>query len=938
MAGPHSNQPDPDPHSATSTSATPRPDGHPPLYHYSQIPPMQLKFHRWSRGCVAPIATVLVLSFLILGCVLHSNFHHQIDSKGCMMTYMQPSYFRILGFDQAKTRLAGKYGLLLYRDQFDDRRFLDSSVLVQTGENDWTVDPSAKLRPSGVPVLFVPGNAGSAKQVRSMAKEASRYFYETMPSEQGDRHLGSKALDFFTVDFNEEFSAFHGQLILDQAQYVNEAIAYILSLYSVAKPGFAAPRSVLLVGHSMGGIVSRTIFTMDNYVAGSVNTILTVATPHMIPPIALDRDITAIYDRIEMFWREGYISPHSALANVSLVSIMGGNLDITVNSDTGNIHHIVPQSHGFSVFTSTIPHAWVGSDHLSILWCNQVVTAIGRALVDIVDARVPEQVKPLGQRMKVFRGRLLTGLEDHLHDRPDYERLTNISLANVPHTFVEPSDLWAYPPVQPYPNFDLQSTKTHVFVMKIPKAREQDTLSIVTSHNLGKRSRLDVLLCTEVASKVLACERDRLGAAPIPASAETSTQPLFTGDYFTSREFRFVSKRLGALSGSQSLVIVDRGAAFMDPGFLVRQFMNEDASIDTIETTTMGLLMNGFKRRFPETPSLVSNLRLPNLDASLLAYNLKVDRPGCQGDMARQFAPMMKQSSWAMHEDKYSVNIARRAAGVDINFHGDLPYFDKIQLGANRGVELRFWMDPTCREPLQITLQVDKYGSLGKVVIRYRMVVLVFSFMVIVLVLLTQFRHWARYNVYRSFEATLSSLIGSTFWKFSVLLGLLSALQTLTSRGAIDLHSTECMRNITHMDGSGVFGRLLSGFFKCKPWLSGPWLEDALLGGNDAFFWFLAPVFFQVAIGIVALVWMVLQCIVMLLAALYRRLKAPNTSTQRPSVRGRVITASIWVVLVATVVPYQFSFAVSVLVLISCGARALAVAQRAVSSKHGLLL
>ncbi|CAO3570505.1 unnamed protein product [Mortierella alpina] len=567
MAEQKSNQSDPDPQSSASASATCPQVGHQPPNYHSQRP-MQLEFHRWSFSCLAPVASVLALSFLILGCVLHSSFHHQIDPKGCMMTYMQPSYFRILGFDHAKTRLAGKYGLLLYRDQFDDRRFLDSSILTQTGENDWTVDPSAKLRPSGVPVLFVPGNAGSAKQVRSMAKEASRYFYETMPWELGDRRPGSKPLDFFTVDFNEEFSAFHGQLILDQAQYVNKAIAYILSLYDAAKPGFAAPKSVLLVGHSMGGVVSRAVFTMDNYIAGSVNTILTVATPHMIPPIALDRDITAIYDRIEMFWREGYKSPHSALANVSLVSIMGGNLDVTVNSDTGNVHHIVPQSHGFSVFTSTIPHAWIGSDHLSILWCNQVVMAIGRALVDIIDARVPEQVKPLGQRMKAFRGRLLTGLEDHLHDATDYEHvgLTNISLANVPHTFVEPGDLWVYPPVEPHPNFDVQSTSTHVFVMELPKSREQDYLSIVTSHNLGMRSRLDVLLCTEVASKFLSCNNDRLGAAPIPASTETSTMPLFSGQYFTNREFRFVSQRLGALVRSQLLVIVDRGASSQIPG------------------------------------------------------------------------------------------------------------------------------------------------------------------------------------------------------------------------------------------------------------------------------------------------------------------------------------------------------------------------------------
>lgn len=249
-----------------------------------------------------------------------------------------------------------------------------------------------------------------------MAKEAARYYYETLPREQGGRSAGSKPIDFFTVDLNGDFSAFHGQLLQDQAHYANEVITYILSLYADSDnpdPTLSKPTSVLIIGHSMGGIVARSIFTTDNYIQGSVHAILTVATPHMIPPIALDDKISAAYDRIEEFWTHGFHTPHSPLANVSLVSIMGGNLDITVNSDSGNIHHLVPQSHGFSVFTSSIPHAWVGTDHLSILWCNQVAVAIGKALVDLVDARRADQVKPLGERMKIFRRRFLTGAEEH---------------------------------------------------------------------------------------------------------------------------------------------------------------------------------------------------------------------------------------------------------------------------------------------------------------------------------------------------------------------------------------------------------------------------------------------------------------------------------------------------------------------------------------------
>src|SRR3978361_124937 len=83
----------------------------------------------------------------------------------------------------------------------------------------------------GVPVLFIPGNAGSYKQVRPIAAEAATYFHDVLRHDAAVIDAGTRNLDFFTVDFNEDITAFHGQTMLDQAEYLNEAIAYILSLY-----------------------------------------------------------------------------------------------------------------------------------------------------------------------------------------------------------------------------------------------------------------------------------------------------------------------------------------------------------------------------------------------------------------------------------------------------------------------------------------------------------------------------------------------------------------------------------------------------------------------------------------------------------------------------------------------------------------------------------
>ncbi|KAF9376608.1 ATP-dependent RNA helicase dbp7, partial [Podila verticillata] len=702
-----------------------------------------------SFGCSYPMITLFLLSFAVLGCVFHSNFYHQVDADNCEPIYMQPKYYKLLGFDRERTAFAGKYGLFLFRDQYDYRLQVDPSLLTDRGNYVWTVDKEAKIQPLGIPALFIPGNAGSAKQVRAIAKAASKYYYETLPDDQRNGKPLSRPIDFFTVDFNEEFSALHGHSLLEQAQFLNDAIAYILTLYRdgrQADPELPQPTSVMIIGHSMGGIVARSLFTMDNFKPGSVNTILTAATPHMVPPVTLDFEISNIYDRIESFWTKGFYGPDAPLQNVSLISIAGGNRDIIVNGDSGNIHNFVPQSHGFTVFTATIPHAWVGSDHLSILWCNQIAVAVGKALIDVVDATIPEQVKPLEQRMTIFRNRFLTGLETHLH--PDISSDEEIyTLSSTAHTFIEKTDRLALPSKNNGANG--RDDAPHLYIMELPWESDKNIFSLLTDHTLGPESRLDIMLCNDMSTTVraasstpnkLACQYDTLSAVPIPASVPQRAVPIRFGDHNPVKEFQFVSKSVEDLDAAQFIVIYDRGQKLGDLGFLVAEFTSEKESTITAETTSLGSLA------------------------------------------PQRFSPMLRQSSWTMYEDKYSVNIVSQESGVNINFHGEVPYYDRIQLPGKKGIELKFWMDPTCPVPLTINFQVDKYGSLGKVMIRYRMVVLVFTFLVVVLTLRAQFKTFNQGGPFKPFGLMLTELIGSTFWKFSVLLAVIAFVQSLPAR------------------------------------------------------------------------------------------------------------------------------------------------------------
>ena len=162
----------------------------------------------WSISIFSLLVASLGIGLLLT--ILGSIVTRQLDPKGCRMSYMRPSYVRFSEFDTEHTRFATKYSLYLYREQGAD-------------------DPN---RLHGTPVLFIPGNAGSYKQVRPIAAEAATYFKNQLMNDGHSLDDGVRNLDFFTVDFNEDITAFHGQTLLDQAEYLNEAVRYILSLYS----------------------------------------------------------------------------------------------------------------------------------------------------------------------------------------------------------------------------------------------------------------------------------------------------------------------------------------------------------------------------------------------------------------------------------------------------------------------------------------------------------------------------------------------------------------------------------------------------------------------------------------------------------------------------------------------------------------------------------
>lgn len=850
------------------------------------------------------------------------------------MSYMMPTYIKMEGFDSEYSRFASKYGLYLYREEGVDQ------YNAATGD----------LGLRGAPVLFIPGNAGSYKQVRSLSSEAARY-WKGVNRDREEQYEGKRAFDFFTLNFNEDLSAFHGQTLIDQAEYVNEAIAYILSLYHDSIRGrrtskhasLPDPSSVILVGHSMGGIVARTVLVTSKYQANSVNTIITMSTPHARPPVAFDADIVSLYQKVNDYWRGSYLQLEEGmnpLSQTTLISIAGGGRDTTVPSDYTSVGSLVPESHGFTVFTSGIPDIWTSMDHLAITWADQMRRVLVKAMYDIVDVRRPGQTVSRAERMKVFRRYFLTGLEadaekllldkSSQHNvlltlgRSDTERGTSVAIRQLGAQ-------------------DSPSTRLLPVPMTIHRGRK--IFSLLTDLSLDNEGsfgdKLEVLFCStfplssgnanalpvqidqsngDTSATRLACKRPQGDDIRLPASTRTSVNAFDDLPPYTYLQYDAAD-----LQDFQFVAIVNK-ATEISNSWVFAEFADLGAAHIISSASLAKLLLRGQGFELPPKRPLVNEIQIPALHSSLLAYKLKVRQHGC-GDEAEMFTPLVRQHIESPHhESKYFVNFKEG----DVNLHGIAPFMPPSLDGSNpglAGVAFQIWSDPTCSSALEVSLHADLPGSFGKLCMRYRTIFAVFPLLVVAMTLRKQFRVYDNTGVFISFGDALDQSL-----RLPLPVLLLSMTFFATAFSSAGQLSVPQNNNATFVD----FGK-----------------NDLLLGSQDSFFWFLVPLAGLVCVGAcVALHYLVLALLHLFIGlgrivsqfnastppaysavapASSTEEKAKATSSTLPTLillntsspRRRIINTLLLLLLVATIIPYPFAYVVACLVQLATCSRAL---------------
>jgi glycosylphosphatidylinositol deacylase len=744
--------------------------------------------------------------------------------------------------------------------------------------------------------------------------------------------------------------------MLDQAEYLNEAIAYILSLYhdprrSERDPDLPDPTSVIILGHSMGGIVARTMLVMPNYQSNSINTIITMSAPHARPPVSFDAEIVRTYKQINDYWRQAYSQKwanNNPLWHVTLISIAGGGLDSVVPSDYASLESLVPDTHGFTVFTSSVPNVWTSMDHQAILWCDQFRKVVVRSLYDVIDVNRPAQTKPRADRMRAFKKWYLTGMESVAEKTLSHkEPTTLLTLEDNSNSIIAQGERLALRKFG-------TSHKPRAHLLPIPPQGSPGgkRFTLLTDQKLdkpGDLGKLEVLFCSvfplhpgqsatlfsmnmdlsgdSSGSTRLACKNAASDVIALPASTRTTKRPFYLDEEPEILPFSYLQYDLEDILDHQFVAVVDKA---VDPisGWAIAEFSDNVQSHRVRSLGLRRLLAFGMKIKLPPIRPLVTEVKIPAVHSSLLAYKLEMGNQIC-GDDSELFTPLLRQYISEPYESKYFVNVRQ----ADINLHGVSPFMPPAlkYRAVQDGLSLQFWTDPTCNSSIKISMKVDIPGSLGKLYMRYRTVFAAFPLLVVALVLRKQFRIYDESGYFMSFSESLDMCLRQSLPLVLLALTFLSISLAQSSSAAPQPTSSGFWSWGSNATESQI------DFTK----------NNLLVGSQDPFFWFMVPLIGLVCVGACVIINYAALAVTHLFGILYgllsvrpawlrnddrRRAGSPAFAPSTP--RRRILTTAILLFLVSTVIPYQFAYLVACLVQISTCTRALRFAKEARTSTN----
>lgn len=130
----------------------------------------------------------------------------------------------------------------------------------------------------------------------------------------------------------------------------------------------------------MGGIAATALLP-----ASEIAAIITMSTPHGVPPARFDSRMDTIYADVQMRLR---YDP------TPILSLCGGITDTMIPSEFCALPPRVGDSADYrkTVFTSSLEGCWTGVGHREMVWCHQVRWRVARAVLELAGARTNHDI------------------------------------------------------------------------------------------------------------------------------------------------------------------------------------------------------------------------------------------------------------------------------------------------------------------------------------------------------------------------------------------------------------------------------------------------------------------------------------------------------------------------------------------------------------------
>lgn len=157
------------------------------------------------------------------------------------------------------------------------------------------------------------------------------------------------------VELNDELTAIDGQSILDQVAYIRTIIQYIISLNPRPK------QHVILVGHSMGGVVARIVAEQTS----SVKFVYALGSPLVVPVLPLDSLLVSLY------------RCSSSPSSFKVFALSAGPRDFQIPNDLTLFPQHSSSDQYFSSVCPSLPFVW-SSDigHQDLLSQKHVIESV----------------------------------------------------------------------------------------------------------------------------------------------------------------------------------------------------------------------------------------------------------------------------------------------------------------------------------------------------------------------------------------------------------------------------------------------------------------------------------------------------------------------------------------------------------------------------------